>query len=322
MNITVRQAEFFVAVAEAAHFGRAAEGLFVSQPVVSQEIRRLERNLGLALFDRSTRSVALTSAGETLLPHARDLLGAAAGFAEVARRLAGPASTAIRLAATPSAMNALVPEILRRAEELLPGIAVEELAVETGEVADALVAGRADVGIGRYLGTPPRFRSEVIRSEPVFVALSSNHPLARARSIRLGDLADVPLLLWPRERNPEYYDRLLEICANASLEPLVLVSRPRIVGARSYLIAEGRAFGLVPESTAGLVLPGITTIPLAEPELLPMSAAWLADEPRTPVLALVELIRKVAADDIRAGHDFGSSPGAAASTRNADKPKQ
>lgn len=295
MNITVRQAEFFVAVATTEHFGRAAEGLFVSQPVVSQEIRRLERNLGFTLFDRSTRSVTLTSAGEALLPLARAVLEASENFTEVAARLSGVGDSGIRLAATPSAMNALVPDILRLAEETMPGVSVEELAVETGEIEDALTSGRADVGLGRYLAAPPRFRTEVIRSEPVFAALSSAHPLAGSDGISLADLADVPLLLWPRERSPEYYDRLLEICANAGLEPLVLVSRPRIVGARSYLIAEGRAFGLVPASTANLVLPGITTVPLAEPQLLPMSAAWLADEPRPQVLALVELIRRVSA---------------------------
>lgn len=296
MNITMRQAEFFVAVAATEHFGRAAENLFVSQPVVSQEIRRLERNLGLTLFDRSTRSVMLTAAGESLLPLARALLEAGETFTEVAARLAGPANAGVRLAASPSAMNALVPNILRSAEESLPGVSVEELAVETGEVGAALASGRSDVGIGRYIDVPDRFRSEIIRWEPVFVALSADHPLAGADGIRLAELADVPLLLWPRERNPEYYDRLLEICEQASLEPLVLVSRPRIVGARSYLISEGRAFGLVPESTANLVLPGITTIPLAQPELLPMSVAWLADEPRPQVLAMVELIRRVAAE--------------------------
>ncbi len=296
MNITMRQAEFFVAVATTEHFGRAAENLFVSQPVVSQEIRRLERNLGLALFDRSTRSVALTAAGKTLLPLARTMLEAGESFTEVAARLTEPASTGIRLAATPSAMNALVPDILRVAEETMPGVAVEELAVETGEIGEALASGRADVGLGRFLDVPAQFRTEIIRWEPVFVALSSAHPLADSDGIRLADLSDVPLLLWPRERNPAYYDRLLEICTNAGLEPLVLVSRPRIVGARSYLISEGRAFGLVPESTAGLVLPGITTVPLAQPELLPMSAAWLADEPRQQVLALVALAREVAGE--------------------------
>lgn len=296
MNITVRQAEFFVAVATTGHFGRAAEGLFVSQPVVSQEIRRLEQNLGLALFDRSTRSVALTPAGTSLLPLARGLLEAGESFTEVAGRLAGQAGSVIRLAATPSAMNALVPDILRRAEQTLPGVAVEELAVETGEVGEALASGRADIGIGRYIEALPRFSTEIVRWEPVYVALSSAHPLAATEGIRLADLAETPLLLWPRERNPEYYDRLLEICTSASLEPLVLVSRPRIVGARSYLISEGRAFGLVPESTANLVLPGITAVPLAEPELLPMSAAWLSAEPRPQALAVVELIREVAGE--------------------------
>lgn len=294
MNITVRQAEFFVTVAATSHFGRAADELFVSQPVVSQEIRRLERRLGFALFERSTRSVALTAAGETLLPLARDLLDAASRFTGVAERVAGPANAAVTLAATPSAMNALVPEVLRRAETTLPGVTIDELAVETGDAADALTSGRADIAIGRYLNAPNRFATELIRREPVFAALSSAHPLAGAASIRLADLVDIPLLLWPRERNPDYYDRVLEICTDAGLEPLVLVSQPRIVGARSYLIADGRAFGLVPESTANLVLPGITTLPLEKPELLPMSAAWLADEPRAHVRALVDLIRQVA----------------------------
>lgn len=294
MSVTVRQAEFFVTVAETQHFGRAGDALFVSQPVVSQEIRRLERSLGMSLFDRSTRSVALTAAGAALLPAARALLEASAALSAVAARLATSTNATIRLAASPSAMNGLVPEVLRRADEALPGVALEELAVETGEIEAALVAGRAEIGIGRYLHPPEHFRSEVVRSEPVYVALSSAHPLAREAGIRLAELTEVPLLLWPRERNPEYYDRLLEICTNAGLDPLVLVSRPRIMGARSYLIAEGRAFGLVPESTAHIVAPGITAVPLATPELLPMSIMWLAEEPRQSVLDVVELLRRVA----------------------------
>jgi len=297
MKFTLRQIEFFSAVAATKHFGLAAEALFVSQPVVSQEIRRLERNLELALFDRSTRSVELTSAGAALLPLARTLLDASESLGEVATKLAGPAHAGIRLAATPSAMNGLVPKMLRAAEKELPGVSVEEIAVETGEVGSALSSGRADIGIGRYIEAPARFRSELIQQEPVFVALSSTHPLASSDSVHLAELSEIPLLLWPRERNPEYYDRLLDICTRASLDPLVLVSRPRIIGARSYLIAEGRAFGLVPESTARVVVPGITTVPLAQPELLPMSVAWLGDEPRGAVLALVELARRVAVED-------------------------
>lgn len=293
MKVTLRQAEFFTAVAAELHFGNAARTLFVSQSVVSQEIRRLEENLGVLLFDRSTRNVRLTSAGERLEPIALELCGSARRFEEVSQRLSGDRANRLRLAATPSAMDDIVPLVLRRAEELLPQLQVEDVAVETGEVGDALVSGGCDVGIGRYIDVAGDYRFEVIRSEPLFVALSSAHPLAGNSSIELAQLADLPVLLWPRERNPRYYDRLMEVCATAGLEPLVLVSRPRIIGARSYLISDNRAFGLIPQSTAGHPAPGIVTIPLAVQELLPLEMAWLDGDPRPQLHAFLDLVRRV-----------------------------
>lgn len=301
MNVTLRQAEFFTAVAQELHFGNAARNLFVSQSVVSQEIRRLEENLGVLLFDRSTRNVRLTSAGERLVPIALELCESARRFEDISRRLSGDRSNRLRLAATPSAMDDIVPRILRQAEELFPQLQVEDVAVETGEVGDALVNGGCDIGLGRYIDVAGDYRCEVIRSEPLFVALSSGHPLAGNSSIELAQLADLPVLLWPRERNPRYYDRLMEVCASAGLEPLVLVSRPRIIGARSYLISDNRAFGLIPQSTAGHPAPGIVTIPLATRELLPLEMSWLDGDPRPQLHAFLDLVRRVSSNNGRDG---------------------
>jgi len=106
-------------------------------------------------------------------------------------------------------------------------------------------------------------------------------------------LADLPLLVSPRERNARYFDRLILACTRAGLDPLVLLSRPRIVGARSYLIAEGRAFGLIPASTAQHPVPGIVTIPLASPEDVPLEVMWLQNDPRPEVQQFVELVRRI-----------------------------
>jgi DNA-binding transcriptional LysR family regulator len=295
MKVTLRQAEFFAAVARELHFGNAARALFVSQSVVSQEIRRLEENLGVLLFDRSTRNVRLTIEGEHLVPIAEELCGSARRFDEIAQRLLGDRSARFRLAATPSAMDNIVPSILREAETTLPQVQIEDVAVETGEVGDALLSGGCDLGIGRYIDIASDYRTEVIRTEPLFVALSSAHPLAGSLAIGLADLADLPVLLWPRERNPRYYDRLMEVCSRAGLEPLVLVSPPRIIGARSYLISDNRAFGLIPQSTAEHPAPGIVTIPLAAREMLPLELAWLGTDPRPQLHALVELVRRISA---------------------------
>lgn len=300
MSVTLRQLELFLAVAEAAHFGKAAERMHVSQPVVSQEVRRLERVLGTALFDRTTRAVRLTAAGEALLDDARAVRSAADSFVARARRLVDDRSQRMRIAVTPSVLDALLPVVLRRAEQELPGALLEEVAVETGEVVDALLHRGCDVGIGRFLEPPEGHRSEVIGRERLLVALSARHPLAQLPEIDLIDMGDLPLLLWPREQNPAYHDHVMAVCADHGLSPLILISSPRIVGGRSYLIADGRAFGLIPESTAKRMSSDIAAVPLVRPATLPMSMVWMERDPRPLVTTFLDLTR-------RAGSQLGSA---------------
>lgn len=296
MGVTLRQLEAFIAVAEESHFRRAAERLHTSQPVVSQEVQRLERSVGAALFDRSTRSVQLTPVGEAVLEDARAVHAALERFVARAGRLTADRASRLRIAATPSVVDGILPVILRRAETAMPDAILQEADVDTGEVLDALLHGGCDIGLGRFLDPPPGYRSEVIATERVLVALSSRHPLAREPHLDLAALGDLPLLLWQRDRNPAYYDQLMAICTERGLDPLLLVSPARIVGGRSYLIAESRAFALIPASTAGRFTDEITTLPLAQPASLPMSVVWMERDPRPLVATFLDLVREVGAE--------------------------
>lgn len=278
------------------HFGRAAEALHVSQPVISQEIRRLERTIGAPLFDRSTRTVTLTSVGAALLAEAREVHGAFEAFAARAKRMSTQGACRLTIAATPSVLHEVLPAVMRRAEHEVPGAVLDELSVETGEVADALLHRSCDIGIGRFIEPPPGFSVESIRTDPVVVALSSAHPLASEAAVDLAALGDLPLLLWPREQNPAYHDHLTSICVERGLHPLLLISPARIVGGRSYLIADGRAFSLIPESTAGRLSDDIVARPLTAPATLPMSMMWRTRDQRGVVADLLDVIRAVGAE--------------------------
>jgi len=292
----MRQLEVFVAVATDCHFRRAAEALHVSQPVVSQEIQRLERTIGAPLFDRSTRTVTLTTVGESLLAEAREVHSAFEAFATRAKRMSTQRSSRLTIAATPSVLHELLPAVMRRAEHEMRSVVLDELSVETGEVAEALLHRSCDVGIGRFVGPLPGFSTESIRSDPVVVALSSDHPLADNSSIDLADLGDLPLLLWPREQNPAYHDHLMSICTERGLHPLLLISPARIVGGRSYLIADGRAFSLIPESTASRIAGDIIVRPLRQPAMLPLSMVWRTRDQRGVVADLLDVIRAASAE--------------------------
>lgn len=130
----------------------------------------------------------------------------------------------------------------------------------------------------------------MITDEEILVALSRDHPCAGAARIALEELHDLPLLLWSREQHPQYYDYVRAICVERGLNPMVLVSPPRIVGSRQYLLSEARAFSLVPRSAVGHLSDDLRTVSLQKPATLPLEMQWRDDDPRPYARALCELI--------------------------------
>jgi len=297
--MSLRQVEIFVALAETLHFGRAADRLHIAQATASQELKRLEVQLGLRLLTRSTRAANLTPAGEALLGDAQALLDASHRLSERARLFQAEYLHRVRLVASPSVVNKLLPAVIRRADAELPDTTIEEISADTGTVIAEMSRQGGDIAIGRFLAPPPRFVRETLATEECVAILSADHPLAGQESIDLSELTDLPLLLWSREQAPDYYDALLGICHDRGLNPMILVSPPRIVGTRSYLLSEMRAFSIVPRSTAYSLPPEVRAIPVTPRAELPLHLVFREADPRDSVRATLTLIREAAMDLLR-----------------------
>jgi DNA-binding transcriptional LysR family regulator len=186
-DLEVRQLRYFVAVAEELHFGRAAERLAMAQPPLSRAIRDLERQLGVRLFERTTRQVSLTPAGEVLLRDARTALDAVSAAGRRAQH-AGRVTPALRIALKADFDAGLLPEILSAYQVEAAALPVEVRLGGRGEQIPALHDGRADIAM---LPLPFETRGldvEAMLTEPRLVALAANDPLAAHTSLRLADL--------------------------------------------------------------------------------------------------------------------------------------
>jgi len=188
-DLEVRQLRYFVAVAEELHFGRAAGRLGMAQPPLSRAIRDLERQLGVALLERTTRQVRLTAAGEVLLRDARTALEAVAAAARRARQ-AGSASPRLRVALKADVDGGLLPQILDAYCADGAALPPELVLGGFGEQPQALRDGRADVGLLLCPFDDRSLDSEPLLTEPVLVALAAADPLAARTRLCLADLAD------------------------------------------------------------------------------------------------------------------------------------
>lgn len=290
MTPTVSQLRAFVAVAQAAHFTRAAEAIGVSQPALSKDIRRLEEAVGAVLFDRSARSSTLTAAGRTLLPYAQGVLGSLDEFTVAAAALQRGQLGHVRLAASPSMLDRLVPEVMARLDAAGHAIELEVLEVDTGNVSGALAAGTAEIGVGHFVTVVPGFADSVIGRDEVVAMLASDHDLAAGDVIDLRGLSELPLLLWSREQNPAYHDHLVQLCRERGLDPYLVTSPSRILGVRSFLVTSGRAFTLVPASVP--IRPGLVARSLEPAGYLPIT--MLTRHGASPAAATVAGILRTA----------------------------
>ncbi|PBC60592.1 LysR family transcriptional regulator [Streptomyces sp. Tue6028] len=209
----LRQLGYFVTVAEELHFGRAAERLHIVQSAVSQQIRRLERELGAELFDRSPRHVRLTGAGERLLPEARAVLAAA----DRARAAVAPRH-GLRIG-TSTGLGEHLDRVLAAFARLAPGVPVELVSVPARERLAQVADGRLDAAFVRSPEPAPGLRIVPLWPDPLVAAVPATHPLAARDTLDLGELAALPLSITERRHNPALVDLVIGACHDAGFEP-------------------------------------------------------------------------------------------------------
>lgn len=296
MNIELRQLRYFIAVAEENHFGRAAARLHMTQPPLSQTIQALEAALGTSLFERTRRSVALTPAGEALLPEARRILQQTAALPDLVRRAASGESGMLSLSFVSTADYSVLPPLLREFRERHPQVHIDLREATTDVQLEDLMHGRIDAG----LLIPPlhdKARLELdylaVFSEPLVLAAPQGlKSLRRRKTIHLQEVADLPLIIFPRRISPAFHDAILGCFRDVGLTPRIgqeAIQMQTIVG----LVSAGMGIALVPQSVSNLQRPGVEYHPLSEKAVsIETGLAWRRDN-RSPVLrTFLELLRR------------------------------
>jgi DNA-binding transcriptional LysR family regulator len=204
--VELRQLEYVLAVAEELHFGRAAERMHVRQQSVSEQVRRLERELGAPLFARTSRRVALTEVGEAFLPEARRVVHAARRAAQVGRRAATAGGGQVRVGYAEDLDPGLFAQVAERLGARVPPVTLVPEAMSSPAQLDAVTEQRLDVGWGWQPEVGSPLRSVVVAAEPVLVVLRSSDPLAPGDSVDAAALSGRPLAMLPRPLNPWLHD--------------------------------------------------------------------------------------------------------------------
>lgn len=294
-SLDLRKLRAFVLVAEERHFGRAAERLFVAQPALSQTIKTLEADVGVQLLDRSTRRVDLTPAGAQLLERARVILGSVEDAVAEARRIDAGEEGSLRLGFIGSASFGLMPALARSLSEELPRLRLDLTGdVLSPEVASRLAEGTLDAGILRPFDPAPGLHSQVLRSEPLVVALPTGHPASQG-PVHLASLAEEPFVGY-LSRASAMAATVTGACREAGFVPRIR-SEVRETATLVAFVASGLGVALVPQGVAHLQIPGVTYVPLADQVTIDLVAGWRADAPAT-VDRVVDRLAELSRDSL------------------------
>jgi DNA-binding transcriptional LysR family regulator len=288
--LDLRLVQYFVTVADELHFGRAAELLHIAQPSLSHQIRRLEQQLGVTLFERTSRRVELTDAGRALLPEGRRLLAQS----ERAIRLTRAAGLRrLTVGFYGSAADALLPRVLRAFSERHPDVDVSVKDLLLGRI-DDIVAGGVDVAFTRLLPGQADVEVEVIAREPRLVALPMMHPLSDRASVTFEDLRSESFITNPavEARSPPI--RWLAEQVRHGL-PGRVAAQAASVQEILTLVATGRGVSLVPSSVAEhYPRADVIYVPVSDAEPAIVSLAWPHGSIRPTVESFIETTRELA----------------------------
>jgi DNA-binding transcriptional LysR family regulator len=257
----LRHLQSFLALAEEQNFSRAARRLRIAQPSLSQQIRRLEVELGTELFDRTSRPVRLTSAGELLLGDARSLVQEMESTARAVRRAGRGEVGRLRIGYSYGGLYCLVLTLLRRLLAAWPDTNLLIHQLSERDQVPALRTGRVDVVLGRLTEpTTPDVIVHPLCDELLIAILPSTHPLAGGPTVKLGDLANERFVMFPRQLEPVVFDNYIQACMNAGFT-LRIEHETSDAQTQALAIAAGVGVGLSGEQLA-LRFPELVYLPV------------------------------------------------------------
>ena len=257
----LRHLRYFSVLAEELHFGRAARRLSISQPPLSVAIRQLEESVGARLFERNSKEVRLTHAGEALRISARRLLLQAEEAALEARDVAAGSAGRLRIGFVGAMLYRGLPQALRAFQARHPAVRITLAELNSGVQIAELLHDRLDLGFVHTSRMPPELQHRLLLSEPFVCCLPSGHALARKRVLAPADLRNQPFVLFSRGASPDYHERILSICADAGFLPEVRHEVRHWLAVVS-LVSQGMGVALVPQAMRHSALRGAVFRPL------------------------------------------------------------
>jgi DNA-binding transcriptional LysR family regulator len=292
----LRQLRYFVAVAQEQNFTRAAERLGIKQPPLSAQIRRLESDMGAALFRRSSRGVSLTPAGKLLFDEAQAILEQIEHAKQGVKRRARGETGELRLGfAGGSYFNPVVHAIIRDHRAEYPKVALSPVQTNSAMLTAMVEAGEVDVAFVRSFGRDDEgpVALELLLEEELCVVLPADHGLAGRAPLALAALSKERFLMFPRRLNVAVNERVLAACRRAGFKPEVALEVSDAVSMVA-LAAAGFGVALVPRSLSQVQVGNVDFLPLSDAPTLPISLAYRRDGAAPSVLVFRNIAREAA----------------------------
>ncbi len=294
------QLRCFTTVATELNFRRAAERLNMTQPPLSRQIQLLEHHLGVALFTRSTRSVALTAAGRAFFVEAQNLLERAQQAAASAKRFAEGDIGSVTISFVGSAVYEFLPKVITEARLKQPQVKISLEEMNTYQQHEAMRARRIDLGIVRSPLLQPGFATECLVREPFVLAVPSTHRLATAETVSVSDLDAEPFLMYSHAAYPPFNELLTGMFRSARVAPQYV----QWLGSSLTILAlvnAGMGLALVPRCAASVVFKGVTfrDIDLGEGVQSELHLIWRSDNDNPAFAMLLDAIRGAVAGSLQ-----------------------
>jgi DNA-binding transcriptional LysR family regulator len=284
----IRQLNYFIAVAEERHFGRAAKRLHMAQPPLSQQIRQLEEQLGVRLLNRTTRRVDLTAAGQELLDRGRQIVNAMETLRADVYQVGQGAVGVLRVGLSGSATYGVMPPIVRRAKQDLPGLSLSlHGEMLTPDMEKGLKEGTLDVALLRPPVSAPGIDFRVVSSEPLLVAIPSFSALPTDRPVAMHELQDQDFIIYPPDS--VLHRTTISVCSQAGFQPRVAQVLSETSMMLSY-VAAGGGVALMPSSIRSLQLEGVSYCEIEDAPDVDLAVAWRTDNRSALLQSFLDIV--------------------------------